>query len=184
MPGVRQHSSNCGMPCFVNVFRTFQGTRDQPDKHPCVICRSVADIFSNITICDIRWPGILVTEENALVSCVGCIYDWHNCRSSWKLILCTPPLIAPAHHAAGWMTLRVSGTHQVEIEACLQWVMCQKELDTFDKIPVVECSEDEGMIFDQVSLRSPKLNSVGSSSKAFTDRYDLTLKLSSLCLTC
>jgi len=34
MPKLRQHSSNCGMPCFVNVFGTFWGTWDQCDKDP------------------------------------------------------------------------------------------------------------------------------------------------------
>jgi len=45
----RQHCSNRGMPCLVNIFGTFRRTGDQPNKKPGMVFMCMADIFLNIT---------------------------------------------------------------------------------------------------------------------------------------
>jgi len=53
MPRLGQHSSNCGIPCFVNVLGTFQGMVYQFHDNPEALYRCAAAILSNITNCDI-----------------------------------------------------------------------------------------------------------------------------------
>jgi len=136
MPQLRQHSFNRGMPCLVNVFGTFRGTWDQPDKNPGTLFQCMADIFSNITNCEIQRPGMLISRKIGQVSLVGCTNDWHHRRSGRMLILCIPPPISRVHLAVDSMTLRVSEAHWFRIEVRLIWEMCQKELDTFENIPL------------------------------------------------
>jgi len=137
MPKLRQHSSNHGMPCFVNVFGTFRRTGNQPNKNQGVLFRSTKDIFLIITICEIQRPGILIAWKISQVSLVRCTYDWHNRRSGRKLILCIPRLIARIYVSVDSTALIVSDTHRFKIEMRLNWEMYQKELDTFPNIPVV-----------------------------------------------
>ena len=137
MPQLRQHCSNRGMPCLVNVFGTFRGTWDQPDKNPGALFWRTADIFSNIANREIQRPGMLIARKIGQVSLVGCTNDGHNRCSGRKLILCIPPPIARVHLAVDSTTLRVSEAHRFKIEVRLKWEMCQKELDTFENIPVV-----------------------------------------------
>jgi hypothetical protein len=70
------------------------------------------------------------------VSHVGCTYDWHNRRSGRKLILFIPRPIAHVHLAADLTTLGVREAHPFKIEVRLKLVMYQKELNTFEIIPV------------------------------------------------
>jgi len=137
MPKLRQHSSNSGMRCFVNDFGTFRGTWDQPNKNTETWLWCTADIFSKITNCAMMWPGMLVARKIGLVSLVRCTYDWHNCRSGRKFILCIPPLITRIHLAVDLITLTVSEAYRFKIEVHLKWEMCLAELDTFENIPVV-----------------------------------------------
>jgi len=136
MPQLRQDSSNCGMLCIVNVFGTFRGTWDQPDKDTGELSECTADIISNTTNCEIQRPGLLIGRKIGQMSLVGCRNDWHNSRSGRKMTLCIPPPIPHAHLAGDSTTLRVSKAHHFTIEKCLKWEMCQKELDTFENIPV------------------------------------------------
>jgi len=48
-----------------------------------------------------------------------------------------PPPIARVYLAVDSMTLGDSEEHWFKIEVRLKWEMCQKELDTFENIPVV-----------------------------------------------
>jgi len=137
MPKLRQHSSNRGMPCFNSVFGTFRGTGNEPDKNPGALFTCAVDIFSNITNCEMQWPGMLIARKVGQVSLVGCTYDWHNHRCSRKLILCIPPPITCIHLAVDSMAPRVSEAHQFKIKVRLKWEMCQKELDTCENIPAV-----------------------------------------------
>jgi hypothetical protein len=58
------------MPSLANVFGTFRGTCDQPDKNPGLVIWGTADIFSNITNCDIQWLGMLIARKIGPVSLV------------------------------------------------------------------------------------------------------------------
>jgi len=117
-------------------FGTFRGTWDQPDKNPGAHSWYTADIFSNITDREIQRPGMRIAQKIGQASLVGCKYDWHNRRSGRKLILCIPPPIARGHLAVGSMTLGLSEAHWFKIKVRLKWEMCEKELDTFENIPV------------------------------------------------
>jgi len=125
------------MPGFVNVLGTIRGTWEQPDKNTGALCWCAADIFSNITNCEIQQLGMLITRKISQVSLVGCTYHWHNCHSCRNLILCIPLPIARVHLAVDSMTLRVSNAHRFQMEVRLKLKLWQKELDTFENIPVV-----------------------------------------------
>jgi len=131
-----QYCSNCGMPCLVSIFGTFRRTGDQPNKHPGALCRCTADIFSIITDYEIQRPGMLETRKIGQVGLVGCTNDWHNCGSSWKLILHIPPPIACVYLPVYAATFRVCKGHRFKIEVRLKWEVCQKGLYTFENIPV------------------------------------------------
>ena len=137
MPELRQHSFNHGIPGFVIVLDTFWGSLDQPENNPGGLFRCEADIFSNITNCEIQRPGMLITRKIGQLRLVGCTYDWHNCRSCMKLIACIAPPIASVHLIVDSTTLRVRKTHWFKIEVRLKWEMGQTELYTFENIPVV-----------------------------------------------
>ena len=124
MPKLRQHSSNRGLPYFVNVFGTFRETWDQSDGNPGTLFWCPADIFPNITNREIQRPGMRVARTIGQVSLVGCTSDWHNRRAGRKLILCISPPIALVHLGVDWTTLRVSKAHRFKIEVCLKWEMC------------------------------------------------------------
>jgi len=87
------------MPCLVSIFGTVCGTGDQPNKNPGALFRCMADIFSSITDHEIQRPDMLVTLEIGQVGHVRCRNDWHNCRSSRKLIWHIQPAIACVHFA-------------------------------------------------------------------------------------
>ena len=125
------------MPCLVSISGTFWRTGDQPNKNPGVLCSGMADIISNITDCEIQRLGMLVARKIGQVGLVGYTNNRHNRRSSRKLILRIPLPIASIHLAVYLDTFRVSKAHQVKIEVCLKWEMCQKELCTLENIPVV-----------------------------------------------
>jgi hypothetical protein len=63
MPELRQPSWKCRMQCFVNGCGTIEGTGDQPDMNPGVFFKCMADIFSNITNCEIQQPGMLIAQN-------------------------------------------------------------------------------------------------------------------------
>jgi len=159
IPEWGQHCSNRGMPCLVSINGTFRRTGYQPNKNPGTLFRCTADIFSNITDCEIQRPGILVARKIDQVGHVGCTNDWHNRRSSRKLILHSPPPIACDRLAVYYVTFRVCKAHRFKIEVRLKWEMCQKELYTFENIPVVECSEDVRMIFNPTIIAKPEIES-------------------------
>jgi len=137
MPKLRQHSSNCGMTCFDNIFGNFWGTWDQPDHNPGVQFRCEADIIFNLNNHEIQRPVMLVIQKIRQVSLVRCTYDCPNRRSGAKLILSIPWPIAPAHLAEDSATLRVSKAHWYKIEVHLKWDLCQMDLDKFENISVV-----------------------------------------------
>jgi len=137
MPRLRQHSSNHGMPCFVNVLGTLWGTWDQPDQNPGARFWCAVNMFPNFAQCEMLWPGTLIARTFGQVNYVGRTYDSHNCRSGRKLILCITPQIAHVHLAVESTTLRVSEVHRFQIELRLKSEMCQNQQDTFDNIPVV-----------------------------------------------
>ena len=124
MPKLKQHSSNRVMPCFVNAFGTFQGTWDQSDENPGALFKCPVDIFSNITTHETQRSGVLGVRNIGQVSLVGCTYDWYNCCSGRKLILCIPPAVTSVHLAVDLTTLRVSEAHRFKMELCLNWEMC------------------------------------------------------------
>jgi len=110
---------------------------DQPDEDPGALCWCAMDMFSNIANCEIQRPGMLIARKIGQVSLVGCTYDGPNHRSGGELMLCIPPRIACVHLAVDSRTHRVGEAHRFKIEVHLKWAMCQKELDTFENIPVV-----------------------------------------------
>jgi len=50
------------------------------------------------------------------------------------------------------MTLKVSKVHRFNIQVRLKLEMCLEELDTFEKIPVVLCSEDMWVFFNPIII--------------------------------
>jgi len=132
-----QHCSNRGMPCLVRIFLTFRRIGDQPKQNPGVVFRFTADIFSIITDHEIQRPGMLVVRKIGQVGLVGYTNAWQNCRSSRKLILHMPPPMACVQLAVYSASNRVCKELRFKIEVSLKWEMCQKELYTFEKIPVV-----------------------------------------------
>jgi len=110
-----QHSSNRGRPCLVNVFGSFWGTCDQPDKKLEALSWCTADTFSNITNCDIQLPGILMAQKIGQVSLIGCTYDWHDRRSASNFIFGIPPQITSVHLTVDSTILRVSEAHRFKI---------------------------------------------------------------------
>ena len=74
MPKLRQHISNRGMPCLINVFGTFRWTWNQPDKNPGALFSWKAEIISNVTNCEIQRPGMLIARKIGQVSLLGCTY--------------------------------------------------------------------------------------------------------------
>jgi len=137
MPKLRLHSSSRRMQGFVNVFGTSLGTWYQADKNDGALFWGAADIISNITNREIQQAGMLIAQKDCQVSLGGCTTDWHNCRSSRKLILCIPPPITGVHLAVYSTTLRDCEVHRFEIQVCLQSKMCYEKLDIFENIPVV-----------------------------------------------
>jgi len=125
------------MPCLISIFGTFRGTGDRPNENPGALFSSVVDIFSNITNREIQWPPMLIMRKIGQVSLVGCTNDWHNCRSSRKLILRLTQPIARVHLAVYSVIFRICQAHRFKIEVRLKWDMCEKELNTFENIPVV-----------------------------------------------
>jgi len=132
-----QHCSNRRMPCIVSIFGTVWWKEDQPNQDAGARFRCTVDIFSNITYSVIQRPGMLVSQRIGQVGLVGCTNDWHNPRSSRRLIMHIPPPIACVHLAVYSATFRVYEEHQFKIEVCLKWEMCQMKLYKFENIPVV-----------------------------------------------
>jgi len=94
-------------------------------------------MYSNITDCEIQRPGMLIAQKFVQVGLVGCTNDWHNGHSSRKLIMCIPPPIAGVHLSVDSATLPVCKAHRFKLDVHLTWEIHQKELYTFDNIPVV-----------------------------------------------
>jgi hypothetical protein len=158
IPKWGQHCSNRGMTCLISISGTFQEKWNQPKETPCRLCRGPPDIFSNITNREIQRPDILITWSIGQVSLVGCKNDWCNRPSCRKLILCIPPSGTGVYLAVYSATFRIFVGHQFKIEMCLKWVMCQKELNTFENISVIYCSEDMRMIFNPTNIAEPKID--------------------------
>ena len=157
MPKLRQHCSNCGMPCFVNIVSIFRGTYDQSGENPGSLVRCTMDIVSNITNWAIQRPGRLITRKIGQRSLVRCRYDCHNHPSSRKLILCIQPPVARVHPAVDWTTLRVSDAHWFKIEVCLKWEICYEGQDIFENFHVVYCSEDMWVIINPTIIAKPEI---------------------------
>jgi len=64
IPAWGQHSCNLGMPYRISIFSTFWGTADQPDQNQGALLWCVADMFSNISNCEIQQPGMLIHLNN------------------------------------------------------------------------------------------------------------------------
>jgi hypothetical protein len=120
MPKLSQHSSNRGMPCFVNILGTFRGSSDQANENRRALGRFMVDICSNITYREIQQSGMLIARKISQVSLVGCTNDWHSRRSGRKLIFGIPRPIARVHLAVDSTTLRVCEAHQFKVEVCLK----------------------------------------------------------------
>jgi len=120
IPEWGQHGSNCRMPYLISIFVSFRGTYDQPNKTPDALFWCVANTLLNISNGEIQWPGMLITWNICQVSLVGCTNNWHNGRSSRKLILRMTPQIAHFHFASDWATFRVSKVEQCNMEGCLK----------------------------------------------------------------
>jgi len=86
IPEWRQHCSKRGMPCLVHLLGNFRGTWNQPKGNRGALFRCPADIFSNISKCEIQRPGMLIAWKIGEVSVVGCTNDWQNRSSSRMLI--------------------------------------------------------------------------------------------------
>jgi hypothetical protein len=94
--------------------------------------------FLTITDYEIQQAGMLIARNIGQVSLVRCTYDWPNCRTSRKLILCIPPPpIAHVRLAVDSTTLTVSEVYLFKIEGRLKWEMWYKELNIFENITVV-----------------------------------------------
>jgi hypothetical protein len=132
-----QHCSNGGMSCLISTFGTFRRTGDQPNKIPGVGYKCTVDIFSNITDCEIQWPGRLVAQKIGPVGLVGCTNYWHNRQSCRNLILRSPPPIACVHLTVYSATFGVCKEHQLKIVVRLTWEMCRMKLYRIGNIPVV-----------------------------------------------
>jgi len=137
IPEWRQHSSNRAMPWLISTFGTFRGTQVKPNKNPGIIFRRAVDIISSTTNCEILLPNMLVAWAIGVLCHVGCTDCLPNCRTGRKLILRIPPPVTRIHLAVYWATCQVCEVHQFKIEVCLKWEMCQKELYSFQYIPVV-----------------------------------------------
>ena len=159
IPEWGQHCSNLRMAYLSSIFVTFRRTGDQPNKNPGALSRCMADILLNITDHEMQQPGMLVAQRIGHVGLVGCTNDSHNHRSSRKLLLRFPPPIAWVHLTIYSATFRGSKAHRFKIEVHLKCEMCQKELYTFENIPVILCSEDVRMIFDLTIIAKPKMES-------------------------
>jgi hypothetical protein len=120
----------------MNLFRTFEWTGDQPVQKAGALFRCAADIFSIITNCEILQPVMLVVRRIIQVSPVRCRYDWHNRRSSRKVILFIQPPIARAHLTVYSLTAGVSDEHWFNIKNRLNWEICETKLHPSDNIPV------------------------------------------------
>jgi len=92
-----QHYSNLWMPCIISIFARFQATWYQPNETPGALFRCPANIFSNVTNCEIPLPAMIIAETVCQVSNVGCTNDWYNCPSCRNLIVCIAPPIACVH---------------------------------------------------------------------------------------
>jgi len=139
---LRQHCSNCRMPCFLNVFGTFQDIWDQPEQNPGAHIRCAAVIFLNTTNREILRSGMLRAPIVGQVSLVGYTKDWFHCRSGRKMFLSIPAPLASVHLAVDSTTLRVSEADQFKSKVSLKWEMSQMELDIFENVSIVYCSED------------------------------------------
>jgi len=132
-----QHSSNRRTQCLISLFGTIQGTGDQPNENPDALYTCPADIFSNITSCDIQHPSLVIALIIGQMRLVRCPNHRHNCCSSRKLILCIRQPSTCVHFRVYSVIVPFCEAHQFEIEVRLKWDLCQKELYTFDNICVV-----------------------------------------------
>jgi len=126
IPEWGQHSSNGRTQCLVSIFGTFRGTWDQPNEILAARFRCLLDIFSNITNCEIKRPGMLIAWKIVPLSLIGSTNDSHNCCPSRKLILHIPQPIARVHRAVYSATFGLCKAHRFKIEVRLKWEMCQR----------------------------------------------------------
>ena len=56
------------------------------------------------------------------------------------------------------VAFRVCEAHWFKIEVRLKWEMCQKELNTLEKIPVLKWSEDWQMVFNPTIIAEQKID--------------------------
>jgi hypothetical protein len=94
-------------------------------------------MFSKIPDREIQRPGILVARKIRQVALAGCTNDWHNRRSSRKLILRIPPSITIIHLGVYSVTFQVCKAYRFNMQVHRKWEMCKTELYTIENIPVV-----------------------------------------------
>jgi len=164
LPEWGQHRFNREMPCLSSIFGIFQGTWDQPNKNAGVHVICAVDISSNITNCEIKWPGMLIAPKIEQFSHVQCIYDWHNRCSSRKLIVLIPPPISCDHLTLYSAFFRVCEAQWFPFEVRLKWEMCKMELYTFEIVLLVKCSEDMWTNFNPTILAEPEMDYRGELS--------------------
>jgi len=85
-----QYGYNCRSPCLFGVFTTFWGMGDQQNENPDALFKCAADIFSNITSCEIQRPLTRIARKIGQVSIVECTNPWHNHHSGRESILHIP----------------------------------------------------------------------------------------------
>jgi hypothetical protein len=93
------------MKCLISIFGTVWGTGYHYNQNPGTLSKCAVDIFTNTTDHDIQHPGMLGTRKIGQVDLVRCTNDWHNCRSSRKLVLSMLPPIACVHLAVYMATV-------------------------------------------------------------------------------
>jgi len=132
-----QQCSNNGMACLISICGTLHGTWNQPKNNAGELSSCTADILSNITNSEIQQPGQLIVWK--LVNWV--LSDAHmtgtidapagswSCISNHQSPVFVPLYIWPLSESAR----HTSST----LECTSNGKMCQKELNTFESIPVV-----------------------------------------------
>ena len=99
IPLCAQHSSNHTMPCNNRMYDTVLISEDQPNEHPCVLCKSVVHIFLFVPCCEIQSSDILSAQIMDQLSFVKSTNDWYNHHFGWMPIFRIPPLFGRVHLA-------------------------------------------------------------------------------------
>jgi len=136
----------------ISISVTMVGTCNQPNRDHGTTGSCAADIFWNITNCEVQWPGQLIAPTIGPVSLDRCLDDSHNRCSSSMRIICIPPQIVHVHLGVYLATFVVCKEHWLKIAVRLKWEMSQKEVYTSQDTCVVSWSDDMRMIFNPTIL--------------------------------